>query len=145
VCGSGRLTQALGGWDAQHKSWRFVFPLCGVASAEALPNSLLQAISARLRADQPTINPIVIAEQSCSQLSNSPIAAPDFRSRYPQGVYVVCDAQTNGASTNVTVLRYLYHSSGGPLVARRIEASLLSHEKGWRIEVWSATAIDYAP
>lgn len=117
-----------------------------LVAAEELPSSLLTAVHARLRAETSASDPVLLATQSCSRQEDSPISTPDFSSKYPHGLYIACDATFSGKRSTITILYYLFHySRGKPMVAKRIEAELVSRGKNWYVRTWSTTAIDYAP
>jgi len=71
---------------------------------------------------------------------------PTFPTKYPNGIFVVCDARFSGEHASITVLRYLFHASlGKPLVAEQVQAKLHGSGSTWRVVSWSAKTVDYAP
>lgn len=123
------------------------FAVCSRVAIAEPGDLLLPSIEARLRAEAHDYKPSLVVQQSCTSTStDSPFSAPDFAAKYPDGLFVICDAQVSNVKATATVLRYLFNASKGkPLVAKFVEVKLSKHGSAWRIETWHATAIDYAP
>jgi hypothetical protein len=124
-----------------------ILAICSLSSAAELPDSVLQAIEARLRSEAPSVKAVVVSEQSCSSIgTNSPYGTPRFLSHNPQGFFIACDCRVKGNKAAVTVLHYLIVGANRKVLANKIIHTKLSMRNGvWHVTAWSATALDYAP
>jgi len=67
-----------------------------------------------------------------------------FPSRFPKGVFVVCDVKDSRDTTTAHVQRLLFHGASKTVrVAEDGEVKLHRSRNGWKVVSWKRFAVDY--
>ena len=116
------------------------------ASADVIPSSVLSAVRAHLHTSAPTFEPTVLSEPVCaSARSSTGVDWADFLTKYPRGIFVICDWQIKGKAATATILHFANTGGGIVQVSSEIIVQFSEPNDGaWQVVEWSEVVHDYA-
>lgn len=107
--------------------------------------SYYEVVKDRLKEENNNQTIFVVSECKYAR-RNLDIENSSFNVKYPNGVFVICDAISDKKNTSLTVIRYLFnHSRAEVLVSSYISVKLIYLNNDWHIHSWNVTYRDYAP